>query len=109
MDRLKSTRGSAGGKIENLGRVAGRSSGNFFTRLFGRKPVIDDSADIEEDETLIWGGRGPFKWEDVEGVDIEWAASGLGMVRVGKNAHKPTSEVEQGDGLDDLKRFLWDA
>jgi len=106
MDRLKAARGSTGGKIEGMGKVAGTSSGGFFGKLFGGAPA-EEGGEGEEDETLIWGGRGPFKWEDVEGVDIEWAASGLGMVKMGKEAFG--KEVEEGDGLNDLKRFLWES
>ena len=68
---------------------------------------MDDGGEGEDDETLIWGGRGPFKWEDVEGLEIEWGASGLGAVNTGKTSAVEASE--QGDGLNDLKRFLWDA
>ena len=71
--------------------------------------MVDDTAEVEDDETLIWGGRGPFSWEDVEGLEIEWAASGLGMVRVGKETSKVSNEMEVGNGLDELKRFLWDV
>ena len=106
MDRLKGARGSTGGKIEGMGKVPGASTGGFFGKLFGGAPV-EDGGEGEEDETLIWGGRGPFKWEDVEGVDIEWAASGLGMVKMGKEVSG--QEAEEGDGLDDLKRFLWEC
>jgi len=106
MDRLKAARGSTGGKIEGMGKVAGTSNGGFFGKLFASAPV-EDAGEGEEDETLVWGGRGGFRWEDVEGVEIEWAASGLGMVKMGKEA--VGQEVEQGDGLDDLKRFLWEA
>ncbi|WVO21830.1 uncharacterized protein IAS62_003144 [Cryptococcus decagattii] len=101
MDRLKSTRGETGGKIEGIGKVAG-TSGGFFSNLFGGRAGDAGGEDEgDEDESLIWGGKGPFKWEDVEGVEVEWGASGLG-------ATKGKTEAENGNGLDELKAFLWD-
>ncbi|KIR69809.1 signal recognition particle receptor subunit beta [Cryptococcus deuterogattii CA1014] len=101
MDRLKSTRGGTGGKIEGIGKVAG-TSGGFFSNLFGGRAGDAGGEDEgDEDESLIWGGKGPFKWEDVEGVEVEWGASGLG-------ATKGKTEAENGNGLDELKVFLWD-
>ena len=104
MDRLKAARGATGGKIEGMSRVAGSSSGGFFGRLFSSAPA-EDGAEGEDDESLVWGGRGAFQWADVEGVEVEWAASGLGMVRVGKEA-AAGDVIEEGDGLDALKGFL---
>jgi len=107
MDRLKSAKASTSGKIEGLSKVAGTGSGGFLSRLFGGGAAVDDGGEGEDDETLIWGGRGPFKWEDVEGLEIEWAATGLGPVKTG--GVSAVEEPETGDGLDDLKRFLWDV
>ncbi|KAK8869965.1 hypothetical protein IAR55_000535 [Kwoniella newhampshirensis] len=109
MDRLKSARGGSGGKIEGMGKVAGGSSGNWFSRLFGAGSgavgVSEAEGEGEEDEGLVWGGKGPFRWEDVEGVDIEWAASGLGLVQ----GEKVKGEVEEGNGLDEIRKFLWEV
>ncbi|TYJ54753.1 hypothetical protein B9479_004601 [Cryptococcus floricola] len=101
MDRLKSTRASTGGRIEGMSRVAGSSTG-FFARIFGSGGGASgaEGEGEEDDESLVWGGKGPFRWEDVEGVEVEWAASGLGVPKEG--------DVEEGNGLDELKAFLWD-
>ncbi|WVQ71429.1 hypothetical protein IAR50_000966 [Cryptococcus sp. DSM 104548] len=103
MDRLKSTRASSGGRIEGMSRVAGSSTG-LWGRIFGSGSGANgggvEGEGEEDDESLVWGGKGPFKWEDVEGVEIEWGASGLGAPREG--------ELEEGNGLDELKTFLWD-
>ncbi|KAK1924738.1 signal recognition particle receptor beta subunit-domain-containing protein [Papiliotrema laurentii] len=112
MDRLKSARSTTSGKIEGMGKVAGTGSSGLVGKIFGGGAggVAEDSVEGEEDETLIWGGRGPFKWEDVEGVEIEWAASGLGAVQAGRKVESTvTEETEAGDGLDDLKRFILEA
>lgn len=106
MDRLKSSRGAAGGRIEGMSKVAGSSSG-LWTRLFGAPAIAEADGETEDDESLVWGGKGPFRWEDVEGVEVVWGASALGMVKIGKEAGG-AQEGEQGDGLDDLKRFLWE-
>ncbi|OCF35259.1 signal recognition particle receptor subunit beta [Kwoniella heveanensis CBS 569] len=113
MDRLKSSRESSGGKIEGMSRVSGSSSSGFFGRLFGfgsgsgaaigGSGGDDDEDDV--DEGLVWGGKGPFTWEDVEGVEIEWAASGLGVPASGKNGEA----TEEGNGLDEVKRFVWEV
>ena len=95
-----------------MGKVAGTGSSGLVGKIFGGGAggVAEDSVEGEEDETLIWGGRGPFKWEDVEGVEIEWAASGLGAVQAGRKVESTvTEETEAGDGLDDLKRFILEA
>ncbi|WVR05029.1 hypothetical protein IAU60_002041 [Kwoniella sp. DSM 27419] len=107
MDRLKSSREASGGKIEGMGRVAGGSSAGFFGRLFGSSGAgVSETADEgEEDEGLIWGGKGPFRWEDVEGVEVEWGASGLGVPTRDKAGE---GDKQQGNGLDQVKRFIWD-
>lgn len=54
-----------------------------------------EEGDGQEDEGLIWGGRGAFRWEDVEGVDIQWGVAALGPV-VGAGSAGPASAGEQG-------------
>ncbi|WVF72454.1 hypothetical protein IAT40_007269 [Kwoniella sp. CBS 6097] len=111
MDRLKTSRESTGGKIEGMSRVSGGSSSGFFGRLFGfggSGAVAGGSGEDDEDEvdeSLVWGGKGSFRWEDVEGVEIEWAASGLGVPASGKNGEAK----EEGNGLDEVKRFIWEV
>lgn len=110
MDRLKSARGGSGGKIEGMGKVSGSSSGGWFSRLFGAGSsgvgVSEGEGEGEEDESLVWGGKGAFRWEDVEGIEIEWAASGLGAVKGGE---KEKVDVDEGNGLDEVRRFLWEV
>ncbi|WVQ78139.1 hypothetical protein IAT38_000220 [Cryptococcus sp. DSM 104549] len=102
MDRLKSARGGSGGKIEGMGRVAG-TSGGWFSRLFGGGAAgVEVEGEGEDDEGLVWGGKEAFRWEDIEGVDIEWGASGLGATKV-------DTETQSGNGLDELKSFLWEV
>ena len=111
MDRLKTARGAGGvgGRIEGMGRVAGSSGGSWFARLFGvsraRSEENEGEGEGDGDEGLIWGGKGPFRWEDVEGVEVEWGVSGLGMVSTGKPA-VGDGDGEQGDGLSELEAFL---
>lgn len=110
MDRLKSARGGGGvgGRIEGMGKVAGSGEKNWLSKMFGGVQSVattETDGDGEDDEVLIWGGKGPFRWEDIEGVEVEWAVSALGMVNVSQDvagAKKP----EKGDGLDELKSFL---
>lgn len=90
-----------------MSRVTGTGSG-WWSRLFGGGAVAEADAEGDQDENLIWGGKGPFRWEEVEGVEVEWAASGLGTVAVGKKRAAGDAE-EEGDGLDGLKRFLWNV
>lgn len=97
MDRLKQARAATGGRIEGIGRVQS-SGGSFWKRLFGGGAVgAADEADAEEDEGLVWGGKGPFRWEDIEGVEIEWAASALGPSK---------ATGEEGTGLDEVREWL---
>ncbi|WWC85295.1 uncharacterized protein L201_000157 [Kwoniella dendrophila CBS 6074] len=109
MDKLKSSRGGSGGKIEGMSRVSGSSSGSFFSRLFGsgsaNTSVGLGEGDEEIDENLIWGGKGSFDWNDVEGVEISFGASGLGIPS-NDNSQK---EKEQGNGLDEIKNFIWEV
>ena len=112
MERLKDARGGGrvGGRIEGMSKVAGTVGGGFFDRLFGRSQSVStgegkaEDEGEDEDESLVWGGKGPFSWGEVEGIEIEWGVSGLGMVNVGKQV--AASPVERGDGLDDLEGFM---
>ncbi len=112
MDRLKSVRGGGGvgGRIEGMGKVSRTGGGGWFSRLFGASQSVssEGEGEGEEDEALVWGGKGPFRWEDMEGVSVAWGVSGLGMVNVGKQV-AAVSEVEEGDGSDELKEFLREA
>ncbi|WVW83319.1 hypothetical protein I302_105338 [Kwoniella bestiolae CBS 10118] len=107
MDRLKATRtkSGAGGKIESMGKVAGTSSSGFFARLFGAGSggVGVEGEDEGEDESLIWGGKGGFSWDDVEGVEVSFGASGLGPVGL-----KEETEAG-GNGLDEVRNFIWEV
>jgi signal recognition particle receptor subunit beta len=107
MDRLKSARASTSGRIEGMSKVASSSS-SWWKRLFGGSTAPIGDEDEGDDEGLIWGGQGPFKWEDIDGVEVEWGCSALGMVKVGKDAMSSGKDtaVEEGDGLDDVKKFL---
>jgi signal recognition particle receptor subunit beta len=103
MDRLKSARGAVGGKIEGMGHVSG-GGGGWWARLFGGSGASAEAAEgqeAEEDEGLVWGGQGGWRWEDIEGVEVEWAASALGSIKDIK------AEGVAGEGLDELKEFLW--
>ncbi|WWC69623.1 uncharacterized protein I206_103566 [Kwoniella pini CBS 10737] len=106
MDRMKSARGGSGGKIESMGKVSGGASAGFFARLFGSGGGAVEGEEGEgEDESLIWGGKGQFDWNDIEGLEISFGASGLGSVSEGKEK----GEREVGNGLDEVKSFIWDA
>jgi signal recognition particle receptor subunit beta len=101
MDRLKSARAAGvGGRIEGMSKVATTGRG-WFGKLFAGAEV---EGEVEEDEGLVWGGKGPFRWEDVDGVEVDWGCSALGMV----NMVSAAKEAEQGNGLDELRNFLWD-
>lgn len=83
------------------------SGGGWFGKLFSASSAASTGevdGELEEDEGLVWGGKGGFRWEDVDGVEVDWACSALGMVSV----VKAEKEGEQGDGLDELRTFLWD-
>ncbi|WWC61303.1 uncharacterized protein I303_103884 [Kwoniella dejecticola CBS 10117] len=108
MDRLKAARGGSGGKIESMGKVTGGSSSSgFFARLFGGAGagLAEGEEGEGEDESLIWGGKGPFDWNDVEGLEVSFGATGLGAVGAGKDK----AGSEEGNGLDEIKQFIWDA
>lgn len=105
MDRLKVSRGSGGvgGRIEGMGRVASGGK-SFWARLFGSSAAAEEpDAGAEDDEALVWGAAGPFRWEDVEGVEVSFATAGVGPAKaVGAEA------ADAGNGLDELNDFLWD-
>lgn len=71
MDALKAARGQGGAssRIENISKVQTKR------KWFSLASTAEETQ--EEDESLVWGGVGGFKWEDVEGVRVEWAASTL--------------------------------
>jgi signal recognition particle receptor subunit beta len=105
MDRLKAARAAGvGGRIEGMSKVSSGGRG-WFGRLLASAEV---EGEVEEDEGLVWGGKGPFRWEDIDGVEIEWASSALGMVNMANGASGALKEGEQGNGLDKLRNFLWD-
>lgn len=98
MDRLKQSRASTGGRIEGIGRVqssGGTGLAGWWKRLFGGGAVIADDGEVEEDESLVWGGKGSFKWEDVEGVEVEWGVSALGGVKASGEVGEGLREVEE--------------
>lgn len=105
MDRLKAARGAVGGRIEGMSRVATSGGGSWWSRLFGGSssaaaPTAGDDAEAEEDEALVWGGKGGFRWEDVEGVEIEWGASALGSLK------DVAGSSGEGEGLSELKEWV---
>ena len=104
MDRLKQTRASTGGRIEGISSVASTSkSWTRFLGLGGASKAIEGEGEVEEDEGLVWGGKGGFRWEDIEGVEIAWGAAALGP------AKKPVNETEEvGEGLKELREWIWD-
>lgn len=100
MDRLKSARGGSGGRIEGMSKV--QTSRGFWSRLFGAARAGEVAAEGEDDEAMIWGGPGSFRWEDIEGVDISWGVSGIGP------SNSLVANSEKGNGLHELEDFLWD-
>ncbi|KAL1411214.1 hypothetical protein Q8F55_002165 [Vanrija albida] len=105
MDRLKASRGSGGvgGRIEGMGRVASGGK-SFWARLFGSAAAEEPDAGNEDDEALVWGSAGAFRWEDVEGVEVSFGTSGVGAAK----AVGAGSVADAGNGLDELNDFLWD-
>lgn len=100
MDRLKQSRASTGGRIEGIGRVqssGGTGLAGLWKRLFAGGVVVADDGEVEEDEGLVWGGKGTFRWEDIEGVEVEWGVSSLGGVK---------ASGEEGDGLREVEEWL---
>lgn len=99
MERLKTARGAGGvgGRILGMSRVQTRQG--FWARLFGSNQAETEGEEAE-DEALIWGGQGPWSWDDIEGVEVVWGASGIGGA---------TAIGAGGDGdLDEVNDFLWD-
>ncbi|KAL7420530.1 hypothetical protein Q5752_004481 [Cryptotrichosporon argae] len=107
LERLKAARaGGAGGRIEGMARVAG--GGGLWARLFGASAAEADAgagASADDDDALVWGAKGAWRWDDVEGVEIEWAASALGAP--GQSGEQGGGEGE-ADGLDAVREFMYD-
>jgi signal recognition particle receptor subunit beta len=85
-----------------MSKVASSGRG-WFGKLFASAEV---EGEVEEDEGLVWRGKGPFRWEDVDGVEVEWGCSSLGPVNMASSAK--AGDQGTGNGLDDLRYFLWD-
>lgn len=100
MERLKTARGAGGvgGRIQGMSKVQTRQG--FWARLFGSSKAEAEAED-GEDEGLIWGGQGPWSWDDIEGVEVVWGASGLGET-------KPIGEEGAEGDLGEVKDFLWE-
>jgi hypothetical protein len=54
---------------------------------------------MDEAEMMVWGQTGRFSWDEVEGVDVQWAASGMTSA---------TASSGSDDGLEDVRRWLAD-
>jgi signal recognition particle receptor subunit beta len=107
MDRLKSARGTTSGRIEGISQVplASTPSSFFGIRLnlnpFSRrgaagssKPTVVSEEGMDEAESQT----GRFSWDEVEGVDVQWAASGMTSAAASAG----------NDGLEDVRRWLAD-
>jgi signal recognition particle receptor subunit beta len=104
MDRLKQTRASTGGRIEGISSVA--SSSKSWTRFFGfgsSGPADGGDGEVEEDEGLVWGGKGGFRWQDIEGVEVSWGAAALGPAGKAVKA-----DVKTEDGINEVREWLLD-
>jgi signal recognition particle receptor subunit beta len=112
MDRLKSARSTIGGKIESISSVSsGKQAGIVanILRLFGiggreKGEIVDEVAE-EDAEGMIWGDKGSFKWEDVDGVDIEWAVSSISADNKRKAEDETEAEVVE-DGLEEIRSWF---
>ena len=82
------------------------SSSSFWTRLFGGSRAVLEGTGEEDDEALVWGNSGGFKWEDIEGVEVEWGSTALGAIKKGNEVG---GEEKVGDGMDDIRRFIWES
>lgn len=127
LTKLKSARSTLGGKIEGMSAVPmsadGGSSGmgGLFGKLFGRQQLASTTSDdqdsgdgtsssvhdLEAAEAMIWGSGGRqenFDWAQLDGVQVEWAASALPGLKatVGPQA---TGDGEP-DGLKSLREWL---
>ncbi len=113
MDRLKSSRSTIGGKIESISSVSsGKQVGVVASllRLFGiggreKGEVVDEVAE-EDAEGLIWGDKGSFKWEDVEGVEIEWSVSSISADKKNAAVETDAEDVVENDGLNEIRSWL---
>ncbi len=110
MGRLKAARGTVGGKIEGISAVRTGGTGLLATLkgLLGMggpaSKARTQDVGADEAEELVWGDKGAFRWEDIEGVEVEWAVSG----GLGPRTTQTTGETEQGsqDELDDVREWL---
>lgn len=115
MDRLKSARGSTSGRIEGISSIPSSTSStwNPFKLLFGNKAVpkqlVLSEEGIEEAEAMIWGQPGRFKWEEVEGVTIDWAVSGLPEMQASNKIGVQDSKRNENDGLSEVRDWLQDV
>lgn len=115
MDRLKSARSTVGGKIEGMDAVPSGSSSSFVSSIleffgYGHSPRMQVPSMLgnqteEEAQMMIWGQHGRFKWEEIEGVDIEWAVSGMGADEA-EEAAEEESISRNKDGLKEVRRWL---
>ncbi|KAJ9101728.1 hypothetical protein QFC21_003067 [Naganishia friedmannii] len=112
LTRAKSSRASTTGRIEAIDAVP--SSGSSLSLLGYLRKLLrigggatvgaglgekEDEWKLEEAEDAMWGGRnGTFRFEEVEGVDIEFA---VGCALGGKGQ-------EEKDGLGELRDWLSD-
>lgn len=104
MDRLKSARQATSGRIEGIGAVPLTSTtssffglGRFFSRSkssSGAGALSDEG--LAEAQAMIWGQNGKFSWDEVEGVDVQWSASG----------NTPGDGEKGQDGLKDVREWL---
>jgi signal recognition particle receptor subunit beta len=93
LDRAKASRASTTGRIDAIDHIPSASTTSFspitwIKRFFGgaAAPTAGTTADeswaVERAEEALWGGRGDgFRFEDVEGVDVEF---GVGSAVRGK-------------------------
>lgn len=69
--------------------------------------MTEEDEEKEEDaEQMIWGKdpTGSFKWEEVDGVDVEWGASWV--VPSERDEAVDVEYESQEDGLRQLRRWL---
>lgn len=120
MERLKASRGSTSGRIESISSIASAGSAPSLLNLFGllsfnkrqsSGPVVLSEEGLEEAESMIWGQVGKFKWEEVDGVEVEWGVSGLAELQVGqKGVGSAKAEVGEGDdGLNEVREWLYNV
>ncbi|KAJ9116933.1 hypothetical protein QFC22_004591 [Naganishia vaughanmartiniae] len=114
LSRAKSSRASRTGRIESIDAVPSSNSSfsllGYLKRLFRLDPGVTPGAGVvgekeeewkvEQAEDAMWGERnGTFRFEEVEGVDIEFAVGSA----VGRGADGKRSEE---DGLGELRDWL---